>query len=109
MLILPPGPIPIWCTFLVIPHLRALLDVHAVSHAFRLLASDDPVTSGVAFASLRSAVWKKILRDPTPGECADFLNGKKVDEFARESGDQLTHWSRTRHSSDRLSKFLKFE
>ncbi|GFS43727.1 reverse transcriptase domain-containing protein [Nephila pilipes] len=73
-----------------------------------LLASDDLVTSSVAFASLQSAVRKKILRDPTLGECADFLNGKKVDEFARESGDLLTQWSRARHSADRLSKFLKF-
>ncbi|GFS95221.1 hypothetical protein NPIL_392971 [Nephila pilipes] len=92
-----------------LPQLRVFLDIHAVSHSFRLLASEDPVTSGVAYASLQSAVRKKILRDPPSGECADFLNGKNVDEFARESGNLSTQWSRSRHSADHLSKYLKFE
>ncbi|GFS74806.1 reverse transcriptase domain-containing protein, partial [Nephila pilipes] len=91
-----------------LPHFRALLDVYTVSHAFRLLASDNPVTSDVAFAGLQSAVRKKILRDPTPGECADFLNGKKADDFAQDAGDLLTQWSRARQSADRLAKFIKF-
>ncbi|GFT90719.1 reverse transcriptase domain-containing protein [Nephila pilipes] len=52
-----------------LPEFRSLLDIHAVTHAFRLLASNDPLISGVAASSLRSVVRKKILRDPTPGEC----------------------------------------
>ncbi|GFU24802.1 retrovirus-related Pol polyprotein from type-1 retrotransposable element R2, partial [Nephila pilipes] len=91
-----------------LPHFRALLDVHAISHAFRLLASDDPLTSDVAFAGLRGVVRKKILRDPTPSECAEFLNGNKAGDFARESGDLSTLWSRARQAADRLFKFIKF-
>ncbi|GFT99356.1 hypothetical protein NPIL_200121, partial [Nephila pilipes] len=89
--------------------LRALLDIHTVSHTYRLLASDELVTSGVAFASLQNAVRKNFLHDPTPGKYSDFLNGKKVDEFARESENLSTQWSRSRHSADRLRKFLKIE
>ncbi|GFS32863.1 retrovirus-related Pol polyprotein from type-1 retrotransposable element R2, partial [Nephila pilipes] len=91
-----------------LPHFRALLDVHSISHAFRLLASDDPLTSDVAFAGLRGVVRKKILRDPTPSECAEFLNGNKAGDFARESGDLSTLWSRARQAADRLFKFIKF-
>ncbi|GFT84673.1 reverse transcriptase domain-containing protein, partial [Nephila pilipes] len=91
-----------------LPHFRALLDVYSISHAFRLLASDDRITSDVAFAGLQSAVRKKILRDPTPSECAEFLNGKKVGDFARESGDLSTQWSRARQAADRLAKYIKF-
>ncbi|GFS63289.1 retrovirus-related Pol polyprotein from type-1 retrotransposable element R2 [Nephila pilipes] len=91
-----------------LPHFRALLDVHAISHAFRLLASDDQLTSDVAFAGLRGVVRKKILRDPTPSECAEFLNGNKAGDFARESGDLSTLWSRARQAADRLFKFIKF-
>ncbi|GFT00907.1 retrovirus-related Pol polyprotein from type-1 retrotransposable element R2 [Nephila pilipes] len=91
-----------------LPHFRALLDVYTVSRTFRLLASDDPATSDVAFAGLQSAVRKKILRDPTPGECVDFLNGKKADDFARDAGDLSTQWSLARQSADRLAKFIKF-
>ncbi|GFS45090.1 reverse transcriptase domain-containing protein [Nephila pilipes] len=87
---------------------RALLDVHSISHAFRLLASDDHLTSDVAFAGLQSAVRKKILRDPTPSECAEFLNGNKAGDFAQDSGDLSTQWSRARQAADRLSKFVKF-
>ncbi|GFS45748.1 retrovirus-related Pol polyprotein from type-1 retrotransposable element R2 [Nephila pilipes] len=76
-----------------LPEFRSLLDVHAVSHAFRLLESHDPNISGVAAESLRSVVRKKLLRDPTPGECCDFLNGKKDGDFSRESGDISTQWS----------------
>ncbi|GFT36199.1 hypothetical protein NPIL_538651 [Nephila pilipes] len=92
-----------------LPESRSLLDIHAVSHAFRLLASHDPNISGVAAESLRSVVRKKLLRDPTPGECCDFLNGKKDGDFARESGDISTQWSRARHSIQRLSCAIKFE
>ncbi|GFT34818.1 retrovirus-related Pol polyprotein from type-1 retrotransposable element R2, partial [Nephila pilipes] len=92
-----------------LPEFRSLLDIHAVSHAFRLLASHDPNISGVAAESLRSVVRKKLLRDPTPGECCDFLNGKKDGDFARESGDISTLWSRARHSFQRLSCAIKFE
>ncbi|GFS75596.1 retrovirus-related Pol polyprotein from type-1 retrotransposable element R2 [Nephila pilipes] len=91
-----------------LPHFRALLDVHAIYHAFRLLASDDQLTSDVAFAGLRGVVRKKILRDPTPSECAEFLNGNKAGDFARESGDLSTLWSRARQAADRLFKFIKF-
>ncbi|GFU52103.1 retrovirus-related Pol polyprotein from type-1 retrotransposable element R2 [Nephila pilipes] len=91
-----------------LPHFRALLDVHAISHAFRLLASDDQLTSDVAFAGLRGVVRKKILRDPTPSECAEFLNGNKAGDFARDSGDHSTLWSRARQAADRLFKFIKF-
>ncbi|GFS38785.1 reverse transcriptase domain-containing protein [Nephila pilipes] len=91
-----------------LPLFRALLDVHAISHAFRLLASDDQLTSDVAFAGLRGVVRKKILRDPTPSECAEFLNGNKAGDFARESGDLSTLWSRARQAADRLFKFIKF-
>ncbi|GFT29949.1 reverse transcriptase domain-containing protein [Nephila pilipes] len=92
-----------------LPEFRSLLEIHAVSHAFRLLASHDPSISGVAAESLRSVVRKKLLRDPTPGECCDFLNGKKDGDFARESGDISTQWSRARHSIQRLSSAIKFE
>ncbi|GFT40865.1 c2H2-type domain-containing protein, partial [Nephila pilipes] len=81
----------------------------AVSHAFRLLASHDPNISGVAAESLRSVVRKKLLRDPTSGECCDFLNGKKDGDFARESGDISTQWSRARHAFQRLSSALRLE
>ncbi|GFS90796.1 reverse transcriptase domain-containing protein [Nephila pilipes] len=91
-----------------LPHFRALLDVYSISHAFRLLASDDHLTSDVAFAGLQSAVRKKILRDPTPSECTEFLNGNKAGDFARESGDSSTQWSRARQAADRLSKYIKF-
>ncbi|GFT25285.1 reverse transcriptase domain-containing protein [Nephila pilipes] len=91
-----------------LPHLRALLDVHSISHAFRLLASDDQLTSDVAFVGLQSAVRKKILRDPTPSKCAEFLNGNKAGDFARDSGDLSTQWSRARQAADRLSKYVKF-
>ncbi|GFS59534.1 retrovirus-related Pol polyprotein from type-1 retrotransposable element R2 [Nephila pilipes] len=91
-----------------LPHFRALLDVHAISHAFRLLASDDQLTSDVAFAGLQGVVRKKILRDPTPSECAEFLNGNKAGDFARESGDHSTLWSRARQAADRLYKYIKF-
>ncbi|GFT96937.1 MADF domain-containing protein [Nephila pilipes] len=92
-----------------LPEFRSLLDIHAVSHPFRLFASHDPNISGVAAESLRSVVRKKLLRDPTPGECCDFLNGKKDGDFARESGDISTQWSRARHSLQRLSCAIKFE
>ncbi|GFU56006.1 reverse transcriptase domain-containing protein [Nephila pilipes] len=91
-----------------LPHFRALLDVYSISHAFRLLASDDHLTSDVAFAGLQSAVRKKILRDPTPSECAELLNGNKAGDFARESGDLSTQWSRARQAADHLSKYIKF-
>ncbi|GFT23331.1 retrovirus-related Pol polyprotein from type-1 retrotransposable element R2 [Nephila pilipes] len=92
-----------------LPEFRSLLDIHAVSHPFRLFASHDPNISGVAAESLRSVVRKMLLRDPTPGECCDFLNGKKDGDFARESGDISTQWSRARHSLQRLSCAIKFE
>ncbi|GFS29270.1 reverse transcriptase domain-containing protein [Nephila pilipes] len=76
-----------------------------MAHTFRLLASDDLATSCVAAASLRNVVRKKILRDPTPGECADFLNGKKVDEFARGSGDQFLQW--TPSTADLFTRLLR--
>ncbi|GFT93025.1 retrovirus-related Pol polyprotein from type-1 retrotransposable element R2 [Nephila pilipes] len=91
-----------------LPLFRALLDVYSISHAFRLLASDDHLTSDVAFAGLQSAVRKKILRDPTPSECAEFLNGNKAGDFARDSGDLSTQWPRARQAADRLSKYVKF-
>ncbi|GFT56606.1 retrovirus-related Pol polyprotein from type-2 retrotransposable element R2DM [Nephila pilipes] len=92
-----------------LPEFRSLLDIHAVSHAFRLLASHDPNISGVAAESLRSVVRKKLFRDPTSGECCDFLNGKKDGDFARESGDISTQWSRARHAFQRLSSALRLE
>ncbi|GFS63270.1 reverse transcriptase domain-containing protein [Nephila pilipes] len=92
-----------------LPEFRSLLDIHAVSHAFRLLALHDPNISGVADESLRSVMRKMLLRDPIPGECCDFLNGKKDGDFARESGDISTQWSRARHAHQRLSSALRFE
>ncbi|GFS79434.1 retrovirus-related Pol polyprotein from type-1 retrotransposable element R2, partial [Nephila pilipes] len=92
-----------------LPEFRSFLDIHAVSHAFRLLASNAPTISGVAAASQRSVVRKKLLRDPTPGECCDFLNGKKDGDFARESGDISSKWSRARHAFQRLSSALRLE
>ncbi|GFU08554.1 retrovirus-related Pol polyprotein from type-1 retrotransposable element R2 [Nephila pilipes] len=92
-----------------LPEFRSLLDIHAVSHAFRLLASHDPSISGVAAESLRSVVRKKLLRDPTSGDCCDFLNGKKDGDFARESGDISTQWSRARHAHQRLTSALRLE
>lgn len=84
--------------------LADLADVLSVAHAFRMLTAGDDTVRGLAWASLRGVVARRIGGPPTNEDVAAFLSGSL--EGRLRGGGESSLWSRARNAARRQSERL---
>ncbi|XP_071575805.1 uncharacterized protein T26G10.4-like [Temnothorax nylanderi] len=84
--------------------LADLADVLSVAHAFRMLTVGDEAVRGLAWASLRGVVARRIGHPPSNEELASFLSGSL--EGRMRDGGERSLWSRARNAARRQSERL---
>ncbi|XP_072758320.1 uncharacterized protein [Anoplolepis gracilipes] len=81
-----------------------LADVLSVAHAFRMLTAGDETVRGLAWASLRGVVARRIGGPPSGEDLAAFLSGSL--EGRLRDGGERSLWSRARNAARRQSERL---
>lgn len=76
-----------------------LCGVAMVAQAFHLLTCPDKTIRSISENALQSIVQKKLLRNPSDKDTANYLSGCLEDAFSRTSGDTTTLWSRARNAT----------
>uniref|UniRef100_A0A914YZT9 Reverse transcriptase n=1 Tax=Panagrolaimus superbus TaxID=310955 RepID=A0A914YZT9_9BILA len=81
-----------------------LADISTVSHAFRLLTSNDRTTQKLAYDSMKEIVEKRMKKEPTMEEMAEFYNGSKSENIPQKGNDVSSCWTQLRGAQTLMSK-----
>uniref|UniRef100_A0A914YFC8 Uncharacterized protein n=1 Tax=Panagrolaimus superbus TaxID=310955 RepID=A0A914YFC8_9BILA len=84
-----------------------LCDISTVSHAFRLLTSNDRITQKLAYDSMKEVVQRRIRKEPTMEEIAQFYNGASSTNIPQLNTDVSSCWTKLRGAMRRLSSKMK--
>ncbi|XP_026476640.1 uncharacterized protein T26G10.4-like [Ctenocephalides felis] len=85
-----------------------LADIGQVVHAHRLLTSNDDSVAEASLAALKEVVRKKTIREATPKELVDYINGSDEGLVAKPSNDISSTWTRLRAAARRLKGKINF-
>merc|ERR1711911_283554 len=88
---------------------RDQYNILAVVHGFRLLTCPDQNVKAAAWYGLRQVVRRKLGRQPTSPELADYLSGSTEGPFKRDGGDIASLWSRVRKATREIAKASRVE
>ena len=80
--------------------INTLADASQLVHGLRLLKS--PSVGPLSERLLQSVVRRRLRRAATPPEVAEYLNGSMRGDFANESSDISSTWTRLRAATTRL-------
>uniref|UniRef100_A0A914Q7V0 Reverse transcriptase domain-containing protein n=1 Tax=Panagrolaimus davidi TaxID=227884 RepID=A0A914Q7V0_9BILA len=86
-----------------------LADISTVSHAFRLLTSNDRTTQKLALDSMKEVAEKRLKKEPTMEEISEYYNGVKIPNMPVETHDVTSCWINLRGAMRRLSSKMKIE
>uniref|UniRef100_A0A914Z1M2 Reverse transcriptase domain-containing protein n=1 Tax=Panagrolaimus superbus TaxID=310955 RepID=A0A914Z1M2_9BILA len=84
-----------------------LADISTVSHAFRLLTSNDRTTQKLALDTMKEVVEKRLKKEPTLDEIAEFYNGASSQNIPLINTDVASCWTKLRGAMRRLSSKMK--
>uniref|UniRef100_A0A914Q0J1 Reverse transcriptase n=1 Tax=Panagrolaimus davidi TaxID=227884 RepID=A0A914Q0J1_9BILA len=79
-----------------------LADISQVAYAYRLLTSRDQRTQKLAYDSMKEVAEKRLKKELSMEEIADFYNGCKSPDVPSEANDIPSCWTRLRGATQRL-------
>ena len=80
------------------------INIATITQAYRMLTCKDRFVSEEAGSCLQTVVHKKIGRQASFSEIAEYLNGANTELFERDGGDIRSLWTRARKATMEVRK-----